>query len=206
MPKSLLIVIALTIIVIVLLVFGRLLRAMVVPALRVAAPSGPDYHAFTLTANDGSAYPLAQHRGQVIVLVNTASKCGFTGQYEGLEVLWERFGPRGLVVIGVPTNDFLRQEPGTDADIAEFCRINHGVTFPLMRKITIRGPQADPLYRSIQQTDPLAGALAWNFEKCLIDRQGRLRARISPRVTPDDPRVVAQIEALLAEAALSADL
>jgi len=199
MPKALIIAIAVTLIVVVLLVFGRLLRAMVVPALRVAAPSGPDYHAFTLTANDGSAYDLARHRGQVVLLVNTASKCGFTGQYDGLEALWQRFGPRGLVVIGVPTNDFLRQEPGTDAEIAEFCRINHGVTFPLMRKVTIRGPQADQLYRSIQQSDPLPGALAWNFEKCLIDRHGRLRARISPRVLPDDPRVLAQIEALLTE-------
>jgi len=200
MNKALLVALALSVVVIVLLVFGRLFRALIGPTIRVAATaSGPDFTNFTLIANDGSPYLLAQHRGQVILLVNTASKCGFTKQYDGLERLWQRYRERGLVIIGVPTNDFFAQEPGSDADIAAFCRVRHGVTFPLMQKITLRGPQAHALYRDLQQQDPLPGAVPWNFEKCLLGRDGRLRARISPRVEPEDPRVIALLDRLLAE-------
>ena len=189
------------VIVIVILLFGRLFRMLLTPAMRTvaAAGAGPDYTSASLIANDGSPYPLAPHRGQVILLVNTASKCGFTKQYDGLERLWLRYRDRGLVIIGVPTNDFFAQEPGSDADIAAFCRVRHGVTFPLMQKITLRGPQTHALYRDLQQQDPLPGTVPWNFEKCLLGRDGRLRARISPRVEPEDPRVIALLDRLLAE-------
>ncbi len=204
MNKPLIIGLAVSAIIIVMVIvfFGRLFRMLVTPAMRTAAAAGtgPDYTSVTFIANDGSPYPLAQHRGQVIVVVNTASKCGFTHQYDGLERLWLRYRDRGLVIIGVPTNDFFAQEPGSDADIATFCRVGHGVTFPLMRKITVRGPDASALYRDVQQQAPLPGAVPWNFEKCVIGRDGHLRARISPRVEPEDPRVIALLDQLLAEA------
>ncbi len=170
------------------------------PAL--APQAGPDLYAFELTAIDGSPYPLAAHRGQVTLLVNTASRCGFTPQYDGLEALWQRERKRGLLVVGVPTNDYMNQEPGSDAEILEFCRLNHGVTFPLMSRTTLRGEAAEPIYRSIQDEGPLPGAVPWNFEKILIGRDGRIRARFAPRLKPDAPELLAALEAALAETAV----
>lgn len=167
----------------------------------VAPEPGPDLYDFDLTAIDGSPYPLAAHRGQVTLLVNTASRCGFTSQYDGLEALWQRERARGLIVVGVPTNDFMNQEPGTDAEILEFCRLNHGVSFPLMARTTLRGPQAETIYRSIQHEGPLPGAVPWNFEKILIGRDGRIRARFAPRVRPDAPELMAAMEEALQQAA-----
>jgi glutathione peroxidase len=166
-----------------------------------AAAVGTDLSAEILTANDGSPWPIAAQRGKVLLLVNTASQCGFTKQYDGLEALWQRFREQGLVVAALPTNDFLGQEPGGDAEIAEFCRRNHGVTFPLLAKTTTRGAAAPSLLRRVQDGGPLPGQIGWNFEKILIDRAGRLRGRVSTRIAPEDPRLIAAIEALLAEPA-----
>lgn len=184
--------------VVIAVVYGRVLGAFLGAPIRMAT-TPVDVSALVLLRPDGSAWPLRELRDQVVVLVNTASKCGFTGQYDGLEKLWQTYRDRGLVVIAVPTNDFLRQEPGDNAQIAEFCRINHGVTFPIMAKATVSGQQTDPVYAAIQQSQALGGGIKWNFEKCLIDGHGKVRARIAPRVTPDDPRFIALIESLLAE-------
>ena len=172
-------------------------QARAVPADRTETT---DLYAFTLTATDGSAYPLAQHRGQVVLLVNTASKCGLTGQYDGLEALWQRYRDEGLVVIAQPSNDFLGQEPGSNDEIAQFCRLNYGVTFPLMAKQTVNGDDKAPLYRYLTEGSSLPGKIAWNFEKFLIGRDGHLRHRFSPRIKPDDPKVIAAIELALGEA------
>lgn len=132
--------------------------------------------------------------GKVILVVNTASECGFTPQYEGLQKLYDRYKDRGFVVLGFPSNDF-RQEPGTEKDIAEFCRINYGVEFPMFRKLSVRGANAHPFYRHLAE---IAGqAPRWNFHKYLIDRAGKVVAAYGSRVAPEDARLVGRIESIL---------
>jgi glutathione peroxidase len=154
--------------------------------------------AFTLPRIDGSPQPLEQYRGQVLLVVNVASRCGLTPQYEGLEALHDRYRERGFAVLGFPANDFASQEPGTDAQIAEFCRSTYGVRFPMFSKIHVRGDEIHPLYRVLtSQPEPVGGPVEWNFQKYLIDREGRVVEKFSPRVPPEDPGLVARIESLL---------
>jgi glutathione peroxidase len=175
----------------------RIWGSMSGPALRLGM--GANYQHCTVPSTDG-AKPLADYRGSVILLVNTASRCGYTQQYRELEALWTTYRERGLIIIALPTNDFLHQEPGSDADIAGFCQMNFGVSFPLMLKTSTRGSAAADIYRQLCSDPNLGGAIRWNFEKCIFDRQGRLRARIAPRVSPQDPRCVNILENLLNEA------
>lgn len=134
-------------------------------------------------------------RGKVLLIVNTASKCGFTPQYEGLEALHEALAPRGFAVLGFPSNDFLGQEPGTEEEIRAFCTTTYGVKFPMFEKVVVRGEDATPLYRALARE---AGeAPGWNFHKYLIDREGRLVASFGSRTRPEDPKLRARIEALL---------
>jgi glutathione peroxidase len=150
---------------------------------------------------DGSMQDLGDYRGQVLLLVNVASRCGLTPQYAGLEALYERHRERGFAVLGFPANDFANQEPGSDAEIAEFCRSRYDVRFPMFSKIVVKGPGQHPLYRHVTTLPaPLGGAITWNFEKFLVDRSGRVVARFAPRTPPDDAELVARIEALLDEA------
>jgi glutathione peroxidase len=153
---------------------------------------------FTLTDNAGKPYPLAQHRGQVLLIVNVASRCGFTKQYAGLQALYAKHQAQGLVVIGVPANDFLRQEPGTDAEIAQFCSTKFGVTFPLMAKTVVKGDGITPLYAFLTTKGPEPGAISWNFNKYLIGRDGVAKARFGSRTAPDDEALVQAIERELA--------
>jgi len=153
---------------------------------------------FTLTANDGSPYPLQKLQGKVVMLVNTASKCGFTKQYAGLQKLSVTYADRGLVMIGIPSNDFLSQEPGTDGDIKEFCQRNFGVTFPLMAKVAVKGELQAPLYRYLTAESPFPGKVSWNFNKFLIGRDGQVRARFGSKAAPEDAELVHAIEAALA--------
>lgn len=132
--------------------------------------------------------------GKVILVVNTASECGFTPQYDGLQKLYDRYKDRDFVVLGFPSNDF-RQEPGTEKDIAEFCRINYGVEFPMFEKISVRGPNAHPFYRQLSEV--AGGGPRWNFHKYLIDRSGQVVAAYGSRVTPEDARLVGRIESML---------
>ncbi len=155
-------------------------------------------YAFTLDRLDGGALPLSDYRGQVLLLVNTASQCGFTGQYAGLEALYRQYGPRGLVVIGCPCNQFGRQEPGDAADIGAFCQRNYGVSFPLSAKLEVNGDGAHPLWQHLKAAQPgVLGsqAIKWNFTKFLVNRQGEVVARYAPQTTPE--ALAADIEALL---------
>lgn len=157
---------------------------------------------FTLDSIDGSETPLRQFQGKVLLLVNTASKCGLTPQYKALEEVYRRYQERGLVILGFPANNFLGQEPGSDAQIKEFCLINYGVSFPMFSKISVLGKDIHPLYRFLtgKETNPaFAGKIAWNFTKFLVDRKGEVVARFEPRTVPDDPQVIAAIEKALGD-------
>ncbi len=174
------------------------LIALTAGATRAAesAPQGP--LDFSLTSNDGTAFPLASLKGKVVLLVNTASKCGLTKQYTALEALHRARQDAGLVVIGIPANEFGAQEPGTDAEIRQFCSTTYDVTFPLMRKIVIKGAGIDPLFQWLTVDSDKKGEIAWNFTKFLIGRDGRLVERFEPKTTPDDAAVTAAIDRALA--------
>jgi glutathione peroxidase len=158
---------------------------------------------------DGKTVNLAdKYQGKVVLLVNVASKCGLTRQYEQLEALHEKYGEKGLAIVGVPCNQFKNQEPGSAEEIAQFCKANYGVEFDLLAKVDVNGPDAAPLYKHLtsKETNPeFAGDITWNFEKFLFDRQGQLVARFEPRTTPDSKDVVAAIEAELAKERESAN-
>lgn len=157
---------------------------------------------FTLPRIDGKPQPLADYRGQVLLLVNVASRCGLTPQYEGLEALYERYRERGFEVLGFPANDFAGQEPGTNAEIADFCRSTYGVAFPMFGKIVVKGEGQHPLYQKLTgQPAPIGGPVEWNFQKYLVDRSGQVVARFAPRTLPDDPALLSRLEALLEEPA-----
>jgi glutathione peroxidase len=146
----------------------------------------------------GSETNLGAFKGQVVLLVNVASKCGFTPQYAGLEALYRKYKDRGLTIIGFPANNFLKQEPGTDAEILTFCTSKYDVTFPMMSKISVAGKEQHPLYTYLTKESPVPGKITWNFNKFLLDRSGKVIARFDSKVKPDDAELVTQIEALLA--------
>jgi len=153
-------------------------------------------YGFKVKGLDGSSIDFAQFKGKKILVVNTASKCGFTPQYEGLERLYKRFSDK-LVIIGFPSNDFLDQEPGKDAEIAAFCQRNYGVTFPMAAKIDVKGKRQAPIYqwltnKSLNGVE--SSAVMWNFQKYLIDENGRLMKHFSPKTDPEDPAIVALLE------------
>ncbi len=152
-------------------------------------------HDFTVDDLHGQPTPLSRYQGEVLLIVNVASKCGFTPQYTGLEALQKRFHERGFEVLGFPCNQFGGQEPGGEAEIAQFCELNYGVTFPMFRKIDVNGDAAAPLYRHLKSARPgLLGteAIKWNFTKFLVDRSGGVVARYAPNDTPES--IAADIE------------
>jgi glutathione peroxidase len=154
---------------------------------------------FTAARIDGKSVALATFRGKALLIVNTASACGFTPQFAGLEKLHQTYGPRGLVVLGFPCNQFGAQDPGNDGEIAAFCQLNYGVSFPMMSKIDVNGPQSDPLYRWLASEAPgLLGSksIKWNFTKFLVGRDGAVLKRYAPTDTPAS--LAADIEAALA--------
>ncbi len=146
-----------------------------------------------------SPIKLADYRGKVILIVNTASKCGFTGQYEGLETLYQTYKDRGLVVIGVPSNDFGGQEPGTNEEIAEFCKINYGVSFPMTTKYEVIGDNAHPFYVWAKSELGFGTAPKWNFHKYVINREGRLIGHFHSTTPPGASSITRMIEAALDE-------
>jgi glutathione peroxidase len=133
----------------------------------------------------------------VILLVNVASKCGFTPQYAGLEKLYEQYKDRGFVILGFPANNFRRQEPGTDQEILTFCTVNYGVTFPMMSKISVKGKNQHRLYEYLSAKSPFPGVITWNFNKFLLDRSGNVVARYGSKTKPDDAELLAKIEELV---------
>lgn len=174
---------------------------------------------FTLNSITGKACSLKDFQGKAMLIVNVASKCGLTPQYEGLEKLYEKYQQQGLVVLGMPANEFLSQEPGSNEEIQQFCTMNFGVKFPMFEKIVVKGPGQHPLYSYLTQTKPNAvmkpggtllerlgskGLLTgeakdikWNFEKFLVDKKGNVVERFSPELDPQDPLIVSAIEKAL---------
>jgi len=180
----------------------RLLAGTAALLLLTGAAANPEAFVldYTLKRIDGSAQDLGDYRGQVLLLVNVASKCGLTPQYEGLEALYEKYRDQGFAVLGFPSNDFAGQEPGSEAQIADFCRSTYGVKFPMFSKITVKGDSKHPLYEKLSGLPaPLGGEVQWNFQKYLVDRRGEVVAKFDPRTTPDDPALVEKLEALLGQ-------
>ena len=156
---------------------------------------------FKLKTIDGKSLDLSQYRGKVVLLVNVASKCGLTPQYEGLQAMYEKYKDKGLVVVGIPANNFNQQEPGTEAQIKEFCESKYKVTFPMTSKISVAGDDQHALYKFLtaEATNPdFAGDIEWNFAKFLVDRNGNVMARFSSRTKPSDEKVAAAVEKALA--------
>src|SRR5580765_2462943 len=156
---------------------------------------------FTMRDIDGKDTNLKQYKGKVLLLVNVASKCGYTPQYEGLQATYAKYKDKGFYVLGFPANNFGSQEPGTATEIKEFCTSKYHVTFPMFAKISVKGDDQDPLYSFLTkpETNPdSAGDIKWNFTKFLVDRSGKVVARFEPNVTPDSPEVTAAIEKYLA--------
>lgn len=158
---------------------------------------GVDYLNIPFQTIDGETATLADWHGDVLLVVNTASRCGLTYQYEELQALYEEYAHRGFRVIGFPANNFLNQEPGTDEEIKQFCTTQYSVTFPMMSKISVKGEDKHPLYAYLTEQSPFAGEIRWNFDKFLLDREGEVVARFSPRTRPGSEEVVQRIEQLL---------
>lgn len=156
------------------------------------------FHDFEARRLDGTPVSMLSYKGRPALVVNTASECGLTPQYAGLQALHEKYGPQGLAVLGFPSNDFGAQEPGTHEQIQAFCQKNYGVGFDMFEKIPVKGAGQDPLYKWL--TDGDKQPIQWNFEKFLIGKDGQVKQRFAPTTTPDDPALAAAIEAALAEA------
>lgn len=153
-----------------------------------------------ISALDGTPDVLGPLKGRTVLVVNVASKCGLTPQYEQLQAIHERYSPKGFTVLGVPCNQFLEQEPGTPEEIARFCSTNYGVTFPLTEKVEVNGEGRHPLYEQLVDTPDAeghTGDIRWNFEKFLVGGDGNVLARFAPQTTPDDPAVTSAIESAL---------
>jgi glutathione peroxidase len=152
---------------------------------------------FTMKSIDGKEVDLSKYQGKVVLFVNVASQCGLTPQYKGLQKVYEKYAKDGLVVIGVPANEFAGQEPGSDEEIAKFCKDKYSVTFPMMSKVVVKGEGITPLYKHLtsKETDPkFSGEIKWNFTKFLISRKGEIVNRFEPGVKPDSDNVVGAIE------------
>lgn len=174
-----------------------LLGLVIVMAGSMAAAS--DIYTFTLPSIDGDPLPLSNFKGKVLLLVNVASRCGYTPQYAGLEALYEKYKDQGLVVLGFPANNFGAQEPGTNQEIKTFCSRTYNVTFPIYGKVSVKGADQTPLYQYLtKEADPShTGDIKWNFTKFLVDRKGQVVQRFEPAVTPDSSEVNSAVDKLL---------
>lgn len=167
------------------------------PLAKERVVSNTGIHQFTVKTIDGKPRSLADYRGKTLLVVNTASKCGNTPQYKGLEALYDKYRARGFEVLAFPANNFMGQEPGTDAQIAEFCEVNYQVSFPLFSKISVKGKDIAPLYAWLTKDSGFPGDIGWNFAKFLVGPDGKVIARFDPRTKPEDPKLVAALEAAL---------
>jgi glutathione peroxidase len=157
----------------------------------------PTVHDFSATTIEGGARSLSDYAGKVLLIVNTASRCGFTPQYAGLAALHRRFQGRGFSVLAFPSNDFMGQEPGSDEEIRAFCMTRYATPFPLFSKIRVKGKGIHPLYRYLTRESAHPGPVSWNFNKFLIGPDGRVAARFGSRTVPESPDLVAAVERLL---------
>ena len=175
------------------------LFVLTLTAVAFAAPAASIYD-FTLSSIDGQPTPLAGFKGKVVLLVNVASRCGYTPQYSALESVYEKYKDRGLVIVGVPANNFLWQEPGSNEEIKTFCSRKYNVTFPMMAKVSVKGKEKTPLYQFLtdKNANPsVGGEIKWNFTKFVFDRQGHPVARFEPSTKPDSKNVIDEIEKAL---------
>jgi glutathione peroxidase len=170
-------------------------RFLSLTALAVSAFAADSVHDFTLTTIDGKPFPLASQTGKVVMIVNVASKCGLTPQYAALESLYRKYKDQGFVIVGVPANNFGGQEPGTNEEIATFCKRTYDVSFPMTSKVSVKGEDKTPLYDYL--TAQTGGDIKWNFTKFLVGRDGKLLERFEPKVTPDSAEVVSAVERAL---------
>ncbi|MEO7411998.1 MAG: glutathione peroxidase [Opitutaceae bacterium] len=169
--------------------------------LLISAITSPAESLYEIAVKDieGKTSTLAPYRGRVLLIVNVASACGYTPQYQGLQALFQKYDQQGLTVLGFPCNQFGAQESGTTAEIKEFCSVNFRVTFPLFDKIAVNGPQRHPLYIALAgKGSPVAGDISWNFNKFLVGRDGKILQRFDSDAEPESPRLVKAIEAALA--------
>jgi glutathione peroxidase len=166
----------------------------------VAIAGDKNVYDFTLNSIDGQPAPLSAYKGKVVMLVNVASRCGFTPQYSALEAVYEKYRDRGFVIVGIPANNFGGQEPGSNQEIKTFCSSKYHVTFPMMSKVSVKGDDTTPLYQYLtgkSENAATAGDIKWNFTKFLIGPDGHVITRFEPDVTPDAPQVTAAIEKAL---------
>lgn len=178
------------------------LALMLAIAAAVAGAEAQSIYDFTMKSLDGQQVSLKSYSGKVVLLVNVASRCGFTPQYAGLESIYEKYKNRGLVIVGVPANNFAQQEPGTNEEIKRFCSTKYNVSFPMMAKVSVLGDDETPLYRFLtdKSANPkIGGDIKWNFTKFLFDRNGMPVARFEPAVKPDSPEVTTAIESALSK-------
>jgi len=176
-----------------------MMLGLAVGAMAFAASSVYD---FSLNSIEGTATPLSSFKGKVVLLVNVASKCGYTPQYAGLEKLYETYKDKGLVIVGIPANNFGAQEPGSNEEIKTFCSRNYNVTFPMMSKVSVKGADTTPLYRYLtdKSANPkIGGDIKWNFTKFLVDKNGNVINRFESAVTPEATELVKAVETALAQ-------
>jgi glutathione peroxidase len=161
--------------------------------------TGDGVHSFELNSINGEKVDLSEYKGKVLLIVNTASECGFTRQYSGLQELHEAYSEKGLVILGFPANNFAGQEPGTDEEILEFCERNFGVTFPLFSKVSVRGDDIHPMFQFLTSADnpDFEGDIRWNFEKFLVDQDGNLIRRFRSGTEPMSEEMIEAVESLL---------
>ena len=151
------------------------------------------FYDFTVEDINGEEYPLSQLKGKKVLVVNTASKCGFTSQYEGLQELYEKYGNEEFMIVGFPANNFMKQEPGSNEEIAEFCSLNYGVSFPMMSKVSVKGDNQHPLYKwltSKSENGVENSKVGWNFQKYMIDEEGQLVGHFSSKTKPGNEKLV----------------
>lgn len=169
----------------------------VAPSAVTSASTKHTVYDFKMKSIDGKPIPLSKYKGKALLIVNTASRCGYTPQYEGLESLYEKYRERGFEVLAFPANDFGQQEPGTDAEIQKFCSLNYKTSFPLFSKITVKGKGIHPLYAYLTKESPFPGDIKWNFNKFLVGQDGQIAARFDSRTEPMSKNVTDAIDKLL---------
>ena len=181
---------------------GMLVLAVCVGVLFAEDQKGSGVLNFKMNGLDGKPIDLANYKGKVVLIVNVASQCGYTPQYKGMQAVYTKYADKGLVVLGVPSNDFGRQEPGNNQEIAEFCSANYGVKFPMTEKVVVKGDGQCPLYKYLtsKDTNPkFSGPIKWNFNKFLVGRNGEIVGRYDSNVAPESDKLVQAIEAELAK-------
>jgi glutathione peroxidase len=175
----------------------KLILAMIIALPLLAITQTTSIYDFTVEDIDGNTFSFEQLKGKKIMVVNVASKCGLTPQYEQLEAVYEKYGGDNFVIVGFPANDFMKQEPGTNEEIKEFCSLEYGVTFPMMSKISVKGDDMAPIYQWLTSKDQNGHSdskVKWNFQKYLIGEDGTLEYVMNPQVKPDDEKIIAWIE------------